>query len=328
MSRASGNNAKKIKIWFEDFWHPSRPKDIESQNLLYQFLSKHYKFELTKNNPDYIIFSCFRRVHLKYTCVKIFYTGENRRPNFHECDFAFTFDHLNTDRHYRLPLYRLYESYDYLLNPREPEKVASEQRKFCCFLVSNPNCKERIEFFHLLNSYKKVDSGGMVLMNIDDPVPPGAELEWIKKYKFCIAFENTSYPGYTTEKLTNALAVNTIPIYWGNPVVEKDFNTRAFINAHDFPNFDAVLEEVKKVDNDPVRYKNILTEPIFPGNTEPEFLKEEQIIKQFEKIFTSKKHFVSRRLKYQNRFQYQLKSTSIIIRRIINKVYRIFFKPS
>lgn len=325
MSKASGNKLKKIKIWFEDFWHPSRPKDIESQNLLYQFLSKHYKFELTKNNPDYLIFSCFRRVHMKYTSIKIFYTGESRRPNFNECDFAFTFDYLNTDRHYRLPLYRLYESYDDLLKPRESENVVSQQRKFCCFLVSNPNAKERIEFFHLLNSYKKVDSGGMVLLNIDNPVPPGTELEWIKNYKFCIAFENTSYPGYTTEKLTNALAVNTVPIYWGNPIVEKDFNTNAFINAHDYSSFEAVVNEVRKVDNDPTRYQNILSEPIFHGNSEPDFLKEEQIIKQFDKIFTSKKHFVSRRIKHKNRLQYQIKTSYLITKRMINRIYRILF---
>lgn len=165
-------------------------------------------------------------------------------------------------------------------------------------------------------------------MNIQNPVPPGAEMEWIKNYKFCIAFENTSYPGYTTEKLTNALAVNAIPIYWGNPVVEKDFNTRAFINAHEFSGFDAVLEEVIKVDNDPTRYKTILSEPIFPENSEPDFLKEEQIIEKFEKIFSSRKHFVSKSIKHRNRLQYQIKTTSVFIRRVINKFYRSLLKPS
>lgn len=48
----------------------------------------------------------------------------------------------------------------------EPERLL--ERKFCSFVVSNGfNCdKEREIFFKLLNTYKKIDSGGRFLNNI------------------------------------------------------------------------------------------------------------------------------------------------------------------
>ena len=45
------------------------------------------------------------------------------------------------------------------------------------------------------------------------------KMDFIKDYKFVISFENSSNPGYTTEKLIEPMLVNSIPIYWGNTEV-------------------------------------------------------------------------------------------------------------
>ena len=158
------------------------------------------------------------------------------RPNFDRCDYAFSFDYPVNERNYRLPLYRRWPEYSQLFNSRNPDKVFSQNRKFCSFMVSNPNASTRIEFFKKLSSYKSVDSGGRFLNNIGDPIQTGVEnkLNWMRNYKFSITFENSSYPGYTTEKLMHALITDTIPIYWGNPLAGLDFNPKAFINCHDF----------------------------------------------------------------------------------------------
>ena len=37
-----------------------------------------------------------------------------------------------------------------------------------------------------------------------------------------IAFENSSFPGYTTEKIFEPMLEGSIPIYWGNPRVDED----------------------------------------------------------------------------------------------------------
>ena len=53
----------------------------------------------------------------------------------------------------------------------------------------------------------------------------------------------------------------SIPIYWGNPLVTKDFNPKAFINCNDYDNdFDAVIERIKELDNDPDKYLAMLRE--------------------------------------------------------------------
>ena len=71
-----------------------------------------------------------------------------------------------------------------------------------------------------------------MLNNVGGPVAD--KLAFISEYKFVIAFENSSYPGYTTEKILDPFLVCSIPVYWGNPLIENDFNKMAFLNYFDF----------------------------------------------------------------------------------------------
>ena len=74
----------------------------------------------------------------------------------------------------------------------------------------------------------------MYLNNVGGPVKN--KIDFIMDHKFTIAFENSSYPGYTTEKIFEPMLVNSIPLYWGNPLVDRDFNTKSFLNFHDYGN--------------------------------------------------------------------------------------------
>lgn len=302
---------------FEDFWRPPTLEYIK-RNSLYKLLSKNFNLELSKD-ADFLLYSCFGYEHLKYDCVRILYAGENVRPNFDECDYAFSFDYPITERNYRLPLYRLYPAYQKILEPRTYYKILAEDRKFCCFLASNPKGVERNQFFQLLSEYKEVDAGGKVFFNIAKPVPRGEETNWMSEYKFCIAFENSSYPGYTTEKLMNALAAGTIPIYWGNPLVERDFNPKAFINSHDFNNFKSVVDRVKEVDRNPDIYRAMLEEPLLPGNQENDFCVEENIISKFEQIFSSSKTWVPVAKKRVQRLSYPFKKYKRVLLKRLGK---------
>jgi hypothetical protein len=144
-------------------------------------------------------------------------------------------------------------------------------------------------------------------------------MEWITRYKFCISFENSSYPGYTTEKIVNALAAGTIPIYWGNPLVDRDFNTKSFINCHDFGSFEAVVERVIEVDQDTQMQRAILNEPILPGNKEQDFCIEENIISKFEQIFNLKKTFISTKRKKIQLLAYPINSGKRTLLRALRK---------
>jgi alpha(1,3/1,4) fucosyltransferase len=88
---------KRIKIDFCDFWSSFNKFD----NYFVRLLQQEYYLEIT-NRPDFLIYSTWGNQHKKYKCTKIFYTGENVRPNFWKCDYAFTFDYLNDKRNYRL----------------------------------------------------------------------------------------------------------------------------------------------------------------------------------------------------------------------------------
>jgi hypothetical protein len=241
---------------------------------------------LTDNNPDFIFFSVFGYQHFKFRCKKIFYTGENIRPDFTVCDYAFSFDlDDNQGRNYRLPLYVQYDDVTKLTLPKHPDELLKKKTDFCNFVYSNPDCKRRIKFFRKLSKYKKVDSGGRILNNIGYFVPN--KIEFLSKYKFTIAFENGEYPGYTTEKLFEPMLAGSVPIYWGNPQVRKDFNTKSFINSYDFKNDDELIDRIIEIDQDDELYLQILNEPYFINNTVNQYVDEKNILKKFEEIFNS-----------------------------------------
>lgn len=281
-----------IKVMFTDMYKSFNINKVD-QHFEWRMISKHWNLELSEK-PDFLFYSCFGDKYLKYDCTRIFYTPENVRPRFDRCDYAFSFDYPVSERNYRLPLYRRWPEYKQLFNPRDPEKVALQNRKFCSFMVSNPHAQERIEIFRKLSLYKSVDSGGRHLNNLGFPIEPGVEnkLRWMQNYKFSITFENSSYPGYTTEKLMHALITDTIPIYWGNPLASLDFNPKAFINCHDFNSFDEVLELVKEIDQNDSLFKEYLRQPYLLDDTETEFCKEENILARYDEIIASNKIFI------------------------------------
>ena len=176
---------RKIKIDFADFWKGFDKKD----NYFWHLLSKRFDLELT-DQLDFLIYSAYGKMHRKYHCVKIYYTSEKVRPDLWECDFAISFDYGNSERHFRLPLYVLYDDITKLTHSKDIETIILSKSKFCNFLYSNSGAPERIDFFHKLSKYKKVDSGGRVLNNLGYSVQD--KLTFIKDYKFTRAFENSS----------------------------------------------------------------------------------------------------------------------------------------
>jgi len=48
------------------------------------------------------------------------------------------------------------------------------------------------------------------------------KIQTLSKYNFAIAFENTDYPGYITEKIFDVMMAGTIPLYWGGGSLTKE----------------------------------------------------------------------------------------------------------
>ncbi|MDD2757938.1 MAG: glycosyltransferase family 10 [Patescibacteria group bacterium] len=265
---------KKIRIKICEF---NKRDDELREHFIYKILKKYYDVEFSEK-PEYVFFNDSSFQHLKYDgCIKIFYTGENVHPNFNLCDYAVGYDYLNfRDRYYRLPWYLIDVFYhrdelalgidtDFKETNRFTKQDLLKKTDFCSFVYSNYLAgPARKIFFDKLSNYKKVNAGGRCLNNIGRRVEN--KLEFETKHKFSVAFENSSNFGYTTEKIVSSLAARTIPIYWGNPEIGKEFNEKRFINCHRYATFDQVVERVKEVDNNDDLYLSIINEPVtVPG---------------------------------------------------------------
>ena len=91
----------------------------------------------------------------------------------------------------------------------------------------------------------------------------------MQDYRFNLCPENSSYPGYVTEKLFHAFYSGAIPIYWGDPSANAAFNSKAMVNWHDYLNDDDLVRRVMELDNDPEKYREVCSQPIFNnGNTD------------------------------------------------------------
>ncbi len=273
-----------IKINFCDMY-----KDFDREdNLLTSILKRNFGEIEFSDKPDFLFYGPFGTNHHKFdNCVKIFYTGEAIAPDFNECDYAIAFDPIVFGKRYmRRPLW---------IDETMPKSIGmtDEQalnRKFCNFIYSNDKKGKgallRKEFAQKLMKYKHIDCPGKILNNM--PGDAGDRMnDWrknkvnfISNYKFTIAFENAAYEGYTTEKMTQPLSAHSIPIYWGNPSVAKDFNEQAFINANGYEDrLDELVELIIAIDNDDQRYLEMLhAKPMSEGFNYAEMEDMEQFI--------------------------------------------------
>ena len=200
--------------------------DVCTSEFYETILAQRYDLTIDNDNPNFLFFGDenFGTRNLQYSkdkCIKIFHTGENRRPENYDCHYAMTFDHNPNPWHYRLPgwalvpfFYKKFQ-FDHIFNAHNIKHLKT---KFCVFIHRNPNNNVRNAVFHELCKYKKVDSAGPLFNNIGHVISPDydAKLDFIKDYKFVLSFENSPHPGYVTEKIMDGFYVNSVPIYASN----------------------------------------------------------------------------------------------------------------
>lgn len=291
-----------IRIGFTGFWDSFDPR----RNFLTRLLERRWQIEIT-DEPDFLIHSCIgrrRHDHRRHDCVRIFYTGENVPPDWHSTDWAFTFEYSAHPRHFRLPHWPFYIDPPRLVqqSPPDTEAILAAKTRFCGFVVSNPLCNTRNEFFRRLSHYKRVDSGGKLANNIGGRVAD--KQAFLGECRFTIAFENESHPGYTTEKVAEPMLVNSLPIYQGDPLIGNDFDTRSILSYHDTPPgpglspsaaLDLLVDRVIALDRDPALLAETLARPWYHRNHVPRCVDADLILEKFTEIFTTPIDRVSRR---------------------------------
>lgn len=259
-----------IKIAQTDMW-----REINNYFFFSPYLKQlgvEYEIVTDIQKADYLFYSVFgvNHVNAPEKCVKIFFTGECLIPDFNECDYAIGFDYINFgDRYLRCPLYYFYGDAEQMMEKKHilssDFSIAKDKPKFCSFTVSNAGgAPIRKELFEKLSTYKTVDSGGRWMNNVGGPVKD--KFLFDSEHKFSIVCENVAYPGYTTEKIVQAFAAHTIPIYWGDPMIKNVFNPKAFIDVTDYGSLDEVLDVVKAIDTNDELYMKYLREPALVSN--------------------------------------------------------------
>lgn len=203
-------------------------------------LTERFHF-VESSEPDFIIFGPYGNdIPPAGNYTRIAYYCENFEPDFSNCDWAFGVpaEYLVKNPNYKRIQWHGLNPNDLLKNINIDEEF-NKKTNFCCFLYSNlVNYRE--SFFNSLSAYKKIDAPGKSMNNMPsiDNLYSGTRWEvkrqFLSTYKFTIAFENYSFPGYQTEKLYDAMLSNSIPIYCGDPLIADVFNTKSFINVYDY----------------------------------------------------------------------------------------------
>jgi len=279
-----------MKICFSDFWSP-----FDSNNNFFIHLLKQSFENVEVVNPedaDVMIFSVFGMENNLYkNCKKIFFTGENIRPNFNKCDYSLTFDFDDYEgKNFRLPLWYLYidwfnvKTYD---NPEWliPESYLYGENEFTqkskdefCSIVFGKMVESRLNAIQKISEYKRVDIFGKANPEYNLPDGEKHKLDLISNYKFSLCYENSVTPGYHTEKLLHGKIAGNIPIYYGDETVCKDFNSKSFINTVNMPD-EEVIETIKQIDTNKELYNTINSEPLFENK-----ISLEPLIKNLYKI--------------------------------------------
>lgn len=268
-------NSSSVKVYFELFWKGFNPKN---DPIFGKLFSESFDVEIVEEiaQADVVVVSCFsyemprekryEQLRASFPGNIIYYTAEHDgwgingidQIDFKYFDYVISHYLVRDPRHIWMPLYvrqyglNVFSSVNeaYLSNIG---KVKNNNVQFC---YGNDACSKRNQDFHKLDGLLGVDSGGPLYNNMGYCLPK-AKNEYLKilsDYKFVFAYENSSYPGYNTEKLIHALMAGTVPFYWGDPLVTKIVNPNVFYNMNVIPS-DGFFTELA---NDPDHFFSLI----------------------------------------------------------------------
>jgi hypothetical protein len=286
------------------------------QSWLGRILSECYDLEFSAKNPDVLFFGDYGHEYLKYSCPRFFLSCENIKVPRWKCDFVLSSNYSRRSYQFRLPYFLLRYTAEELEKKRDSEVLFDRGREIACVVISNPMGEERNSFWQCLSDRMPVASGGHYKNNVGGPVQD--KNAFCRGYKFCLAFENSSASGYTTEKLIDAWMSGCIPIYWGDPRIGEVFNKRAFIDVRDFPSWADAANYMVAVAQDPSLYHSYLLEPLLIGEKLPGNLKDGYYLAILKQAF-EKGHRIPRLIKRFQRFGLVLLWMRRRIRTILRK---------
>lgn len=264
-----------MNIYYCDFW-PGFDPNCNWFNLLFRdvFGDSEINFNASPEEADIIFASSFGNERYKINNKKakrIFYTGENERPDLNFGDYSLSFDFDSYEgKNFRLPHWYLYINWwgepnfpharismEMLNKKWDPEEIWN-RNNFCSIVIGNP-VQNRLEVASKLNEFKEVHGFGRVFGRYYE----GCKIELLENYRWNICFENSITEGYITEKLLEAKISGCIPIYYGHQSVLVDFNTSSFINYTNYNSTKELLDKISFYEKDKASFKHLASNPLF-----------------------------------------------------------------
>ena len=197
---------------------------------------------------------------------KIAQYSENIIPDFSEADYAISQAHIiYLDRYFKYPsfIWRLYKFRNKNVTNIFNFTRNIKKSKFCAAFISNHanHTLFRLEFIKQLNNYKHVDMGGKFLNDVGGIIRN--KIEFLKPYKFSISMENSNGDGYLSEKIIDSFLAGTIPIYYGDYLIDEYINPKVYILIKGEKDMHKKIEYIKTIDQNDKLYNSIVKEPIF-----------------------------------------------------------------
>ena len=247
----------------------------------------------------------------KKSAKRVFFTSEFVIPDMEQCDYAFGFSYnekMDSSRYSRAPIYLFCAEEEDLLKLGKPEfsedELAKEyeNRNFCVHLHHH-EVKLRNFLFEQLSEYRTVDAPGDSCNNMQRPPSLAdkqlggfdqSKREFLRQYRFTCAVENEVAEGYTTEKLITPLLSGSIPIYYGNPSIDRDVNPDSIVclkqeewALNPEERIERLVERVIELDQDRDAYIHMRQQPVFNAQ-QLEALSTDSVVAKFRQMLEQK----------------------------------------
>ncbi len=288
---------QQLRVWFCDM---APPLDIQ-QLYVYKILQQRYKVILDAHTPQVVFFSVYGQDLQPYLYKQntLFMIGSevHYHQNRSYADYAINPRPAHNDKELCVANYRFFDLVEEMVRTNQRGSgdlqpyYHTPKTLFCNFIYGNKYAKKRNDFFTALNAYKTVDSLGRynrtrcrtTLPDWRMDTPSGLEkVHMLKHYRFSICFENSilPYERAMSEKVIQALMVGSIPIYWGGDGIYEYIHPDAIIDVRKFKDFDAAIQHIDYLENNPAEVEKIRRIPPFV-DTAPIFMQTDENIADF-----------------------------------------------
>ncbi len=272
------------------------PRSPEAWDRFLDLLQARYQLLRDNENPDYVIAKRKNFPLAHFLCARLWYSNNEGTcgDGAEFVDGQIGYERRPHPHHVYLAEWMLVHGWQ---NVRQPvhnmDALVRAKRHFCAF-IHDSAWPFRSELYEHFARHRRLDSLGDALRNA--PRPSGLAARYTKwdlatlpaiyrRYKFVLAFENASYPGYTSEKIFCALLGRAVPVYWGDPGIAEFINPACFINAHDFATPQALVAHVMKVDADDALYRRYLAAPVLRAHPLVDAARPENLQQQLADLF-------------------------------------------